>query len=507
MSMSAVEPGARLSDRFLLEERVHQAGGASLWKATDEVLARPVAVHTFSRDFERIDEVVTAARAAGRLTDSRLTQVFDADDDGDTAYVVTEWVTGESLIDLLASGPLEPERAAGLVAEAAEALAHAHEAGLAHLLLTPDRLVWTGGGTVKVLGLGVDAALTGTTSDDPAAEDARGLGRLLYAALTGTWPGEEECGLPPAQRTEDGRLCAPRQVRSGIPGWLDSLVIRAVLQEPYKGQPALTTPAEIAAALAHVPRPMPVPAATPPAVPLPGESGDGAVTRIGAPPGARTAPPPGGLTPAAGTASGGASLSRAVVIGIVAIVMVAVGLGAWTMGRNLAQPETPQAQEPTPTATRSAEPESLEVVKPVRARGFDPLGDGKEHPEIAADAIDGKSSTDWHTDSYTSADFGRLKKGVGLLLDMGKPVRIADVVVELGGPKGSSIELKVGDSDKLDALKTVAEKKNTSGTVTLTPSKEVSGRYVLIWFTRLPPFEGGFRGTIYDVIVHSPGSA
>ncbi|HEY9524307.1 MAG TPA: serine/threonine protein kinase, partial [Thermopolyspora sp.] len=153
MSMSAVEPGSRLSDRFLLEDRVHQSGGATLWKAMDEVLARPVAVYTFSPDFDRVDEIVTAARAASRLTDPRLTQVFDAADDGDTAYVVTEWVTGETLVDLLAGGPLEPDRAAGLVAEAAEALAHAHESGLAHLLLTPERLVWTGGGTVKVIGL------------------------------------------------------------------------------------------------------------------------------------------------------------------------------------------------------------------------------------------------------------------------------------------------------------------------------------------------------------------
>jgi len=509
MSMSAVEPGARLSDRFLLEERVHQAGGASLWKATDEVLARPVAVHTFSRDFERIDEVVTAARAAGRLTDSRLTQVFDADDDGDTAYVVTEWVTGESLIDLLASGPLEPERAAGLVAEAAEALAHAHEAGLAHLLLTPDRLVWTGGGTVKVLGLGVDAALTGTTSDDPAAEDARGLGRLLYAALTGTWPGEEECGLPPAQRTEDGRLCAPRQVRSGIPGWLDSLVIRAVLQEPYKGQPALTTPAEIAAALAHVPRPMPVPAATPPAVPLRAEPSDGiGATRVAAMGmgGAGAMPGPAPVT-FPGQGPGGTSVSRALVIAVVAIVMVAVGLGAWTIGRNLAQPQTPQAQAPKPTASASAQPEDLEAVKPAKARGFDPLGDRREHPEIAKDAIDGKDSTDWHTDSYNSADFGRLKKGVGLLLDMGKSIRVADVEASFGSARGASVEIRVGDSDKLDSLKVVAKKEGVSGKVTFTPEKEASGRYVLIWFTRLPPFEGGFRGTIYEVVVHSPGSA
>ena len=79
--------------------------------------------------------------------------------------------------------------------------------------------------------------------------------------------------------------------------------------------------------------------------------------------------------------------------------------------------------------------------------------------------------------------------------------------VSFGSAKGASVELRVGDSDKLDALKPVAKKEGVSGQVTFTPEKEASGRYVLIWFTRLPPFEGGFRGTIYEVVVHSPGSA
>ena len=77
MSTSAVEPGTRLAERFRLEDRVTESDGATLWKAIDEILARPVAVHTFSPDFPRVHEVVTAARAASRLTDPRLTQVFD----------------------------------------------------------------------------------------------------------------------------------------------------------------------------------------------------------------------------------------------------------------------------------------------------------------------------------------------------------------------------------------------------------------------------------------------
>lgn len=131
-----IEPGARLADRYRLDSQVSQTAGATLWKATDETLARLVGVWTFADDFPRTGEVVRAARATSRIADSRVTQVFDADDSGPAPYVVEEWVAGQSLSDLLAEGPLEPERAAGLVAEAAETLATAHTAGLYHLNLT-----------------------------------------------------------------------------------------------------------------------------------------------------------------------------------------------------------------------------------------------------------------------------------------------------------------------------------------------------------------------------------
>src|SRR5690606_27000427 len=158
----------------------------------DEILARPVAVHSFAPDFARFHEVVAAAHAASRLTDPRLTQVFAAAEDDNHGYVVSEWVTGQSLTDLRAYGPPAAERPAGTVAEAAEALAHAHEAHLYHLCLRPSHLVWTTGNTVKVLGVAVDAAMYGLTTDQPALDDAEGLGRLLYAGLTGHWPGDEE---------------------------------------------------------------------------------------------------------------------------------------------------------------------------------------------------------------------------------------------------------------------------------------------------------------------------
>jgi len=156
MSTFISEPGTRLGGRYRLEDRVSATSGWAAWKAIDETLARAVTVLTFARGFPRIGDAVTAARAASRLTDARLAQVFDVEEDWDHAYVVMEWVAGDSLEDLLADGPLDPGQGAEIIAQGAEALAVAHAAGVAHLCLTPDSLRWTAGGGVKIVGVGID---------------------------------------------------------------------------------------------------------------------------------------------------------------------------------------------------------------------------------------------------------------------------------------------------------------------------------------------------------------
>ena len=108
MSTYTSEPGIRLGGRYRLEDRLAAAAGWSAWKAIDEILARPVSVITFAAGFPRLEQVVTAARAASRLTDTRLTQVFDVEDSWDHAYIVLEWPVGDTLGDLLAAGSVEP---------------------------------------------------------------------------------------------------------------------------------------------------------------------------------------------------------------------------------------------------------------------------------------------------------------------------------------------------------------------------------------------------------------
>ncbi|MGC1285444.1 MAG: protein kinase family protein, partial [Streptosporangiaceae bacterium] len=234
MSTFTSEPGTRLGGRYRLEDRIAAAAGWAAWKAIDETLARAVSVLTFAPGFPRLREVVTAARAASRLNDPRFAQVFDVEDDWDHAYIVSEWAAGDSLDDMLTNGPLDAARGARIIAEAAEAISAAHAAGLAHLCLSPDSLRWTAGGGVKITGLGIDAALTGASSDDPGLADTHRLGMLLYATLTGHWPGPDCPTLPPAP-VQDGLPCSPRQVRAGVPAVLDEITTQALMLDGRDG--------------------------------------------------------------------------------------------------------------------------------------------------------------------------------------------------------------------------------------------------------------------------------
>src|SRR5262249_62099155 len=107
--------------------------------------------------------------------------------------------------------------------------------------------------------LGIDAALSGTTADDPELADTWGLGKLLYAALTAHWPGEGWPALPSAPQSPDGRSCSPRQVRAGVPTAIDDIACQGLFQTG-RG-PAVTSPAALAAALSQV---IPAPVAPPP---------------------------------------------------------------------------------------------------------------------------------------------------------------------------------------------------------------------------------------------------
>ena len=267
-----------LGGRFRLDERVTAAGGlsGSLWRATDELLCRPVAIHLLPRGVRVPARVMAAVQAAARVNDPRLATIYDTDYDIEGPYIVSEWARGTHLEDLVLSGLPRPALAAAMIADAADALAVAHRAGRPHLCLSPRSLRWDPGSGLKITGLGIDAALSGSDIADPAVAgvagsagvagaagvagvaDTMALGRMLYALLTGCWPGDEATALPAAPR-HNGHVYTPRQVRAGVPGVLDAITCHAL---QLQGTSAVLSPAGLTVALRAVLRPSSGPSAS-----------------------------------------------------------------------------------------------------------------------------------------------------------------------------------------------------------------------------------------------------
>ncbi|WP_157571842.1 protein kinase family protein [Nocardioides alkalitolerans] len=218
---STIRPGDVLADRYLLIDLLSEAGDGRFWRAHDRVLARHVAVHVIPARTERADELLEAARRCARLTDRRFLRVLDAEVTGDACYVVNEWGTGMSLDLMLQHAPLAPRRAAWMVGEVAGAIAAAHAADITHGRLVPENVIVDLSGSVRVNGCAVDAALKGLPPAT-ARDDVIELVGLLYATLTGRWPGRSPSVMPTAP-LDGGAVLRPRQVRAGIPRVLDEL--------------------------------------------------------------------------------------------------------------------------------------------------------------------------------------------------------------------------------------------------------------------------------------------
>jgi len=166
-------------------------------------------------------------------------------------------------------------------------------------------------------------------------------------------------------------------------------------------------------------------------------------------------------------------------------------------------PAPASASSPAPVASPPpASPAPVRALAPARVEAFGPAGlaDGDD-PQGAALATGGHRGRPWTSQWYATARFGNLKRGTGLLLDMGRPVTVASVRVSLVY-SGADVQLRAGSKPVKAWLPVVARASHTSGTVQLRPGAPVHVRYVLIWFTKLPPDHAGtYRAAVYRITV------
>jgi hypothetical protein len=166
---------------------------------------------------------------------------------------------------------------------------------------------------------------------------------------------------------------------------------------------------------------------------------------------------------------------------------------------------TPSAT-PTKAATKPRPPARLPVTRlPVAAAyAYGPygLGDG-DNPGGAEYPISPNPPLPWSTDWYATAQFGLLKHGTGLLLSLGHRDTITSVLIDLTHYQGVNLQLKVADGTAPEDFRVAATDDDTGGTVRLTLRHPASARYLLIWFTQLPPNGvGQYQESVYHVLVN-----
>ena len=200
------------------------------------------------------------------------------------------------------------------------------------------------------------------------------------------------------------------------------------------------------------------------------------------------------------------------VLVLLALLLVTAGIvSALVLDQRLSAGARPAASAaPTGSATPTAAASGPIVVR--GALEFDPQGeDPAEHPDEVAFAYDGDPKTRWRTLQYLrNPKLGGIKRGVGLVFDLGALHPVHDMRLTLSGT-GTDVELRVPAQDPGGTAKppmtsdrdwrNVAKQSQAGATATLTATEPVTTRYVLVYLTSLPKEGGGFQGGIYEVEV------
>jgi WD40 repeat protein len=272
-------------ERYHIRRLLGEGGMGAVYEAEHRVMQRPVALKVINRAYTAnpaaVERFRREVRAAARLSHPNIVTTHDAEDAGDSHFLVMEYVEGVSLARRVKErGPLPVAEACDYVRQAALGLQHAHERGMVHRDVKPGNLILCPDGTVKLLDFGLamltaerGGSLTDTNvimgtpdfmapeqAENPRTADGRadvyGLGCTLYYLLTGRVPYPAETSLLKLLAHREQPLPSIRAVRPEVPKELEAVLARLLAKTP---EDRYQTPSEVAAALVTFAQPAPVP--------------------------------------------------------------------------------------------------------------------------------------------------------------------------------------------------------------------------------------------------------
>ena len=465
MSVDTATPAGSagsVGDRYRLLECVagDPEGPAVAWRAWDNLLARPVTLTVVRPGGPAASGFLAHAHAVSTVVHPALARVYDAVDEGDRAYVVSEWVTGTPLTALLREGALDPDVAASTIGRMAEGIAAAHAVGVAFGGVHPDHVVVTPGGTVTL------AQVVGDSRATPG-DDIRGLGALLYAALTAHWPLPATGGaaaLRPATMTGT-QLLTPRQVRAGVPEDLSTLAMRAL-------DPGSPHGLRSAAAMSSVLAERAGPQADLFAFGSPDEQDD---------PLPDTRRRPRWLALAVPVSAG--------LVGLALVGwMIGAAIGQFSNGDKSRSTPPPSSEVTTGSKSTAPATSALKALPAPTATWYAPPGNSLDRSEAGTVGLsdDGSPTTSWKTDWYNSPEYGGFSAGMGVSYDLGTATGVRRVEIATDRP-GTTVQILAGSSPAgaLDSYQVVGQVTSLSTNQTVSLKVTTPARYYLLVITRL----------------------
>ncbi len=192
------------------------------------------------------------------------------------------------------------------------------------------------------------------------------------------------------------------------------------------------------------------------------------------------------------------------------LVLAVLGFASYKFvsGVGRARPAAAASPRPTPPGGPTNPPASAPAVQGSSVQGSTSTAQGSASqaptsppPSVTPVAVQALTPASVTAFGPATARFGALKRGTGLLLDMGRPVTVASVRLSLVN-SGADIQLRAGSKPVPAWLPAVARVSNAGGTAQLKPGAPVHVRYVLIWFTKLPPGNAGhYQAAVYRITV------
>ena len=258
--------GRILGNRYEIIEKVGNGGMATVYKATDLVLKRYVAVKIlrdeFTTDEEFIKRFETEAQSAARLTHPNIVSIYDVGVDNGVYYIVMELIQGKTLKEIIVEerGPLPWKWSVNVAIQIASALEMAHKNNIIHRDIKPHNIIITEDGIAKVTDFGIAKAVSnstitafGTTIGSVhyfSPEHARGgytdaksdlysLGVVMYEMVTGKVPFDADTPVSVALKHMQEEPVPPIEMNPHLPEAVNKIILKALKKDPmYRYQTA-----------------------------------------------------------------------------------------------------------------------------------------------------------------------------------------------------------------------------------------------------------------------------